>query len=103
MHVEWSQFTMQGHFSRKRHYANGGGLYLVLGAHGLDRPRPLLQLKKKDPKVGAPEIECEILSTLSACREVVHVSDEALDVGGSIGCLEQTSVDLVKHSLLDVQ
>lgn len=75
----------------------------MLGALGLNRPRSLLELKKQDPKVGASEVEGEVLATLSAGREVVHVSDEAFDVGRRVGCLEQTTIYLVEHSLFNVQ
>ena len=90
-------------FLVRKHVCSFRCSYQVLGALGLNRPRPLLELQKQDPKVGAPEVEGEILATLSAGREVVHVSDEAFDVGRRIGCLEQTPVDLVEHSLFDVQ
>ena len=75
----------------------------MLGALGLNRPRSLLELQKKHPEVGAPEVECEVHAALSSGREVVHIGDEAFDVGRRVGCLEQPTVNLVEHSLLDVQ
>ena len=75
----------------------------MFGALGLNGPRSLFELKKQDPKVGASEVEGEVLAALSAGRQVVHVSDEAFYVGRRVGCLEQTPVYLVEHSFLDVQ